>query len=247
MAASAAIEGQATLVMLRFAAEEATGKRPTLAELPDLSSIPLELFVPDEQLPVIAAAPRVLREALLFPYLRGTGFVRALQSRDPSALPFGRSLPLSTEQVLDPAGHFIDARDDPTEIVFDGIGADAGRWKPVYQNTLGEFELSVLLKERHFQMGAEKFASGWDGDRYLLLFDGTRNALVWYLVWDDAGSAYDFANAYRQILHTRLGSGASVEELTVEGRPVVRIVETEDGVDLDSVPLPEIRLTAERG
>ncbi|CAN5226198.1 hypothetical protein BH23GEM4_BH23GEM4_10280 [soil metagenome] len=38
-----------------------------------------------------------------------------------------------------------------------------------------------------------------------------------------------------------------MEELTVEGRPVVRIVESDDGVDLDSVPLPEIRLTAERG
>lgn len=89
-------------------------------------------------------------------------------------------------------------------------------------------------------------ARGWDGDRYLLLSDGERHAVVWYLVWDDVPAAYDFATAYRQILQARLGRSAEVEELTVEGRPVVRVVEAEEGVDLATLPHPRIRLAPER-
>lgn len=245
MAARAAIEGHATLVMLLFLLEELTGRPAAVEDLPDLARLPLERFMPGRPLPVLAAAPRVVREGMVFPYARGAGFVLEAWRDAGSAPAFADVVPRSTEQVMDPRGRFLDVSDPPTEVRFvDDAAEPSGRWRTTYENDLGQFELSILLMERH-SLQSEGLAGGWDGDRYRLLEDGEAHALVWYLVWDDARSAARFATAYRQILKTRLGRSASVEELTVDDRPVVRVVETAEGVDLETVPRLPVRLAPE--
>lgn len=49
---------------------------------------------------------------------------------------------------------------------------------------------------------------------------------------------FAITNAYRQILHTRLNRTASVEQLTIDGCPAVRIIEAEEGVDFRLFPAP---------
>jgi hypothetical protein len=260
-AARAAIEGHAALVEAMFGLEEATGRPVAFTELPDLTRAPLEFFLGDDPLPIHAAAPPILRDGMVFPYVRGAGFVQSLWRRDRNAVPFLAFLPQSTEQIIDPEARFFDSLDPPTEIVFldapaqGELTAAAGRraaadadpaWTVEYENTLGQFELSILLRDRHRLHGSERYALGWAGDRYRLLFDGERHLVLWYLVWDDARAAFNFANAYRQILGQRLGRGGWVEELTVDGRSVVRIVEAPEGVDPETVPRPEFRLSSER-
>ncbi|HEY8470422.1 MAG TPA: hypothetical protein VIL18_12300 [Longimicrobiales bacterium] len=245
-AAQAAIEGHATLVMMALIAERQAGQPVSPSMLPDLGrQLRPALEAENEQFPVFRSAPRILRETLLFPYLGGASFVQSLwraAGAEQTPAPLDTLLPQSTEQVLHPDERFIRVRDEPTEIRLgeSASGSGAG-WRTVYENTLGELETSILLGE-HLGSGAEQAARGWDGDRYRLLEgpSGGR-ALVWYSVWDGAAAADRFADAYRRVLERRAERRhGRVERLEVQGRPVVRVVDVERGVPLDSIPVPPL-------
>lgn len=250
-AAQAALEGHATLVMMALLAERQTGRLIDPTMLPDLGEqLRPALEAENDQFPVFRSAPRILRETMLFPYVEGASFVQALwraagAGRTPA--PLDTLLPQSTEQVLHADERFIRTRDEPTEIVLgEGSVGDAGGWRTLYENTLGELELSILLSE-HLGAGAEQAARGWDGDRYRLLEGpGGGRALVWYTVWDDADAAGRFADAYRRILERRAERRhGRVERLEVAGRPVVRVVDAERGVPLEAVPVPPVEALSE--
>jgi hypothetical protein len=183
VAAQSAIEGHATLIMLEYMAEGLRGEPVDFSTLPDFSeSIRPALQAMREQYPVLASSPAIIRESLLFPYIEGASFVAAAwkraQGRPP---PFGRYLPQSTEQILDPDRGPLAEEDPPTELLLSlGGGMDVA-----YQNTLGQMELQVLLDELLGE-GHRGLAQGWDGDRFALVLDpeGGEDGLVWTSVWD---------------------------------------------------------------
>lgn len=240
MATRAAFEGHATLVMIFIRMEELLGEPLAFDDLPDLTRLPLEALMPGTPSPAFARAPRILRENGAFPYGRGVGLAHALRTRHPGAVPFLDHLPASTEQVVDPYVRFLDERDEPTIVALDSTAADP--WHVTYRNSLGQFELSILLMERH-RLQSEGLAAGWDGDAYRLLTDGTHHALEWFIVWDDARAASRFVTAYIEILRTRMGRSATVEAIELDGRPGVRIVEADQGVDVATVPRSTVRLS----
>ncbi len=231
MAAQAAAEGQAMLVMMGVQAARQSGQPIDLAALPDLSPLMAQAAEADySQFPVFQRAPRLVRETMLFPYVAGVGFVQALFRAYRGAgppVPFGDLLPQSTEQVMAP-GRFLSDRDAPTEI---GLGEPGGGWSVVYSNTLGQLETSILLVE-HLGEDAAGQARGWDGDRYALV-EGPegREALVWYVVWDDAASADRFAETLRGI-----GLARSVDRRTVDGRAMVAAVLSDEAAALEDLP-----------
>ena len=222
MAAQAAAEGQATLVMIALQAAQMRGGQPVdVAGLPDLARLLRPaLEAENTRFPVFQRAPRLVRETLIFPYMAGAGFVQALfraaDGGEPP-IPFGELLPQSTEQVLAPEARFIDRRDEPTEVE---IGEAGAGWRVVYSNTLGQLETSILLEEHLDEERAAEGAAGWDGDTYVLLRgpDGAQ-ALAWYSVWDDAASADAFAGRLRAT-----GLARTVERFPFDGRPMVRVV-----------------------
>jgi hypothetical protein len=235
-AAQAAIEGHATLVM--FAALSGGGGDFDARSLPNMSEQlgPL-MEAQNSQFPVFKRAPRIIRETMLFPYIGGAGFVQALwraqaNSADKFAAPLGSRLPQSTEQVMRPHDKFLGGRDEPTEIRF----VDPG--KPIYENTLGALELSILLAEHSTP---REVAQGWDGDRYRLISDNGKQVMQWMSVWDDAGSADKFARAYRQIGAKRRRA-VRVDRLQVGGREAVWIIDAPAGVLLDSYAAPRVTL-----
>lgn len=199
MAAQAAIEGHATLVMLAFLAGEATGGPVDPATLPDPSAQIRAGLDASAAYPVFQSAPALLREVLIFPYAEGASFAwRVWAARPAGARPaFPEILPRSTEQVLAPGERFIATTDEPTDVTFTD-GAEGHR--VAYENTFGAFETGLFLQLG----GAERSAAtGWDGDRYRLVEDGQgRRVLVWWSVWDDAASADAFAAAARVALRT---------------------------------------------
>lgn len=248
MAAQAAAEGQATLVMLALQAEQTTGRRLDPAQLPDLAGLLRPAMeAENEQFPVFARAPRLVRETMLFPYVAGAAFLQALyRAREGGApvVPFGERLPRSTEQVMDPEARFLSGPDAPTEIRLEPPPAG---WRTVYENTLGQLETSIFLAE-HLGPQAAGAAEGWDGDRFALL-EGPRGAdvLVWYSVWDDDDAADRFAAAYRRALARRPTRAGQARREEIGGRPVVRVVEASAETELSSVPVPGIASLEEDG
>jgi hypothetical protein len=231
-AAQAAIEGQATLVMFALLAG-ASGDFDAAA-LPDMSQQlgPL-MEAQNSQFPVFRSAPRIIRETMLFPYIGGAGFMQEIwrsqaSSQDKFAAPLGPRLPQSTEQVLHTREKFTSRRDDPTEIRF----AQDGPGSMIYENTLGELEIAILLGEH---LGARAAAGGWDGDRYRLVDVNGRPVLLWQSVWDDAGAADRFAAAYRQIAAKRRDRVIQVARNQVEGMQGVWVIDAPAGTDVSAM------------
>jgi len=190
------------------------------------------------QMAQFSRAPLWLREGLIFPYLGGADFVVWFRRNHPGASVL-TTMPASTEQILHPERFPTDA---PTSVSFTGPAPDSVR----YEDDLGEFETRLLL-EQHLgdESQATSLATGWDGDRYQVL--GSTGALVWYTVWDDAAAADRFsAGLERAWAKRHSGRRSEVKRLTIDGRPVVRLVDAPAAWrGWKSLPQVRIKATAE--
>lgn len=185
-AAQAAIEGHATLVMLEYLAEQMQGAPVDLGAVPDFGAqLRRNLQGVRTQYPALARAPRVVQEALLFPYLEGAGFVQALWANGERVAPFGDRLPLSTEEILT-----RDLDDSPVTL---SLSVQGGR--SVHEDNLGRLETGILLGARLGE-GGDTLAQGWGGDLYVLVdLPGGDRGLAWATVWDDVAARDRFLEA----------------------------------------------------
>ncbi len=240
-AAQAILEGQATLAQIPVLMPE---QRPDTFPPGWFWRMRTVMAQQQAQMQEFARAPLWLREGLVFPYLGGADFNVWFRRKY-----FGRSvldsMPRSTEQILHPERYA--EHDEPTEIVF-----ASGRGDPVqWQDGLGEFETRLLFQQ-HLgdEVEAANLATGWDGDRYQVL--GTKgDALVWYSVWDDAAAAGRFAAGLQRAWAKRQPEGrtarrSAIEQLTVDGRPLVRLVDAPANW-VGWRAIPTVRLSARGG
>lgn len=216
-AAQSAIEGHATLVMMEHVYGEMRGQDIDLSEIPDMADqLRPALDAVQAQFPALASAPRVVQEALLFPYLEGASFMLAAwRSGAERGAAFEGSLPRSTEQVLEPGRAFGATPDEPTSLEL-----HVAARRTLYEDDLGRAEVDVLLRE--LTRRDDLVASGWDGDRYALVEVGDSSTaeavLVWGSVWDDAESRDRFMAALRPALGA-LPLPATLDAIDVGGRP----------------------------
>ncbi len=216
MAAQAVMEGQATLASLRALMPDA-----------DYDSMPafwqqFRRSVREQQarMPVFNAAPLVVREDLIFPYLAGADFVRWFARSHPDTVPFGRRLPQSTEQILHPERYH--AGDGPVPLAFRTTD------RMVYEDGLGEFEIRVLLTElTGSESAGAAGAMGWAGDRYGVFAAGGEYALVWWTVWDTEVAGRHFAELVDRAWYgrSRPGRQALVTQTMVGSLPAVRVID----------------------
>ncbi len=194
LAASALVEGDATLVMNRYM----TGNLSAAVIKESLASA----FTTDVR--QLAAAPRYLRETLLFPYLRGLNFCQSLYDHsgwDALAEAFRRP-PASTAEILHPERFWNVPRWQPITVVFTGTAARGQ--EPVDDNVLGEFGVRQLLGAWLKDDGlAAQVAAGWRGDRYLVYGDRAASSYVWRTRWEDAVGARRFVYAMKNCLAAR--------------------------------------------
>lgn len=227
-AAQAAIEGHATLVMLEYMTEQMQGAPVDLGAIPNFAAqLRPALESVRSQFPALAAAPPVIQESLLFPYLEGAGYVQNLWKQGERVAPFGEHLPASTEQILG------GSRDDaPVELAISVRGAVV-----LHEDVLGRLELGVML-DQHLGSGNGRFADGWGGDRYVLVEGGNgERGLIWYAVWDDTAARDRFAERFRSALAS-LGGAASLEVADVDGlAATVLRVGFPDGVSVEVTAL----------
>jgi hypothetical protein len=206
-AAQAAVEGHATLVMFEVSA----GAGVDLTRIPGFrEQLRTMMATAGAGFPELESAPRIVRESILLPYLEGTGFILdvwAAQGR----VGFAELVPSSTEQILFPSAFMDSPPDEPTDLVLSLSGAS-----PRYEDGLGAAEVRVLLEER---VGPEAGVAveGWDGDRFLLVGEGSDVSLVWASVWDDVGARDRFVSTLGPGLHG--GGEAELVAIDIGGRP----------------------------
>lgn len=219
-AAQAILEGQATLAQLLVLMPE---QKPDTFPLGWFWKQRAAMAAQQAQMKEFARAPLWLREGLVFPYLGGADFIVWFRHKY-----FGRSvldsMPRSTEQILHPDRYA--AHDEPTDVIFAAGEPDTVQW----EDNLGEFETRLLFQQLlGNESEASTLATGWDGDRYQVL--GARSdVLVWYSAWDDAATAARFTGGLQRAWQKRWLDGrtarrSEIKQLTIQGRPVVRLVD----------------------
>jgi hypothetical protein len=229
LAAHALVEGEATLVMIEYDFEQ-QGMKLDMNKIGALTDNMIEQDAGSDAkaYPVLANAPKVLKENLQFPYLYGAGFVGAvLKNRSWQALDMTySSLPASTEQIMHPE-RFL-TRDNPVKIEMpDLTGALGPHWKKADADVNGEFGYLVALAEFIPRRAARTAAAGWGGDRYALYENKATGALVLaqYTVWDTEGDAREFFDAYAERTEKRYKLGKPVDSNT---HP--RVYQTNEGL-----------------
>jgi hypothetical protein len=206
-------------------------------------------------MPIFAAAPRVIQETLIFPYLSGAEFYRNYKERKPGSIIY-TDMPVSTEQIIHPSAYF-GGRDNPTKVT---LGALTNA-KDVYENDLGEFETRLyLFQHLNDQNEAIRGAFGWDGDRYAVVTTPQGPGLVWLTVWDssvEAGEFYDIAGqAIEKRFSTKLAAGSTnlvkkyaaagralqLSTVEIAGRPVVIYEDLPVGANPSIINTAQVRL-----
>jgi len=228
LAAHALIEGDATLVMALYVANNPLR---ALAFLKSLGATGL----PSEELD---KAPRALRETLLFPYQDGEKWVSVLYKQggwDRVSKAF-IELPQSTEQILHPEKYF--AHEPPVKVTLPDVASfldtssssseNRGRrsevgqdlrtarlpaWKRLDSDVDGEWGFYLIL-DQFLKSPAEsrRAAAGWGGDRFAL-YEGPRGEamLVSLSVWDTESDAHEFFDAYVKRTELRYPDATSTE------------------------------------
>ena len=199
------VEGDAVSAQTAWMAEHLSPAE--LAEVAAQASTP-------EMLAVLARTPAILLEISLFPYQAGAAFVNALLG--PGGYDAVNAayddLPVSTEQVLHPEKYV--AGEVPVDVAIpDDLAPQfGGGWTLDTQDTLGELQLRVWLREGGLLGdGARVATEGWGGDRIALLAapDGAGDVVVISTAWDSAADAAEFRDAATTVV-AALGRGGSV-------------------------------------
>jgi len=195
-------EGDATLIMQTWLAQDATPK-----DILDLSRYRPQLFVIPE-----AFAPPFVEKDVNFPYEKGLAFVSFLHDRGSwgEVNRVYASLPASTEQILHPSKYV--AGELPLTVSLPDLTSAVGAgWRMIKENSLGEWRTYLMLgsgADTGAQLAdkqAASAASGWGGDHYNVYADEQNQHLIlvarW--VWDTATDANEFRTAMKSYLGKR--------------------------------------------
>jgi hypothetical protein len=185
------VEGDATLSMSLWQLQHLTS-----AELGQLMSAAAD----DPSTKQLLEMPPILRESLLFPYFQGLAFVQGLQAQggwgavdDAFARP-----PASTEQILHPEKYAADEAPVAVSLPGDLAGRLGTGWKVALQDTFGEFQLALWLRQDHALSTADAnaAAAGWGGDRVAEI-TGPNGAwaVVYRVAFDTTADATAFEKA----------------------------------------------------
>lgn len=203
-AAQAVIEGQAQFEQLATMSGGANSLALRVGGREQLRDMIRESM---SSMPVMATAPMMIQESLLFPYLSGADFVQRFKEKKGKVNPL-LNIPRSTEQILHTDAYFGPSPDEPTVIT---MPAPRGATK-VYENDIGEFGTRlVIFQQTKDQNSAARAAMGWDGDRYVVVKNASGSGIVWATVWDTTLEAAEFSDAMIRATTKRTGMAEHAE------------------------------------
>jgi hypothetical protein len=166
--------------------------------------------------------PLVIKEGLVFPYSAGLRFVAEVRKTRPwkAVDEIYRKPPLSSEHIIHP--HTYARYERPVAV---GAGAPAAlrAHKKRYDNVLGQFGLSIFLRQHKVSLPiANLAAAGWGGDRLTVYSplsgagasdsSGASAVAVLYTVWDSEVDAIEFFGAVEDALPSIAAGSPSVRK-----------------------------------
>ena len=193
LAALAAIEGDASLVMIKY-----FGFDPEVIA----SAFDSETLLSFSNVPGVGSllsAPEIIRYQLLMPYLDGLRFSAAVFAKKghDGLNRVLRLPPQSSEQILHPEKYLNHEKPEPVQIDY-----RPPELAPYHDGVVGEYYLNVLLKSGS---GVGDPASGWGGDHFWIFRDPTSWVLLWESSWDSDAEAARFYADFRRFLENRFG------------------------------------------
>ncbi len=155
------------------------------------------------------AAPRFLRETLMFPYEAGFEFTKTFGSHDELNSAYADP-PQSTEQILHPERYRL--RDAPQTIDLSMVSRALGPdWTEYDRGVWGELNTRIYLEMHVNAIEAAEAGAGWDGDQYRYLKNTQgRKLFVLHSVWDDPKDGGEFLNACSILIRAEDGGKGKV-------------------------------------
>ncbi len=212
-AAKALIEGDAMLVMIDYMLDhqqpgiDATQVAGVSENMRAWSNHPLM-----RAMMMMQTVPRYLSDNLIFSYIDGFDFVLALKQRGgwEAVNKAYADPPRSTEQILHPE-KYVNERELPIHIEIPDCSELLRDWQKIEENTLGEFNIRLLLDGYLAKQDAIRASAGWGGDRFALYQHEKSGQLllVWQTVWDSKRDSAEFFRIYRQMLEKRYAPPAT--------------------------------------
>jgi hypothetical protein len=188
LARAAAYEGDATVLMTLWAIANLNAS--DLGDLLASSNDPAVRAVLDR-------TPAILRTPLEFPYDTGAKWVQSVYGKGgwDAVNDLYTRMPESTEQIIHPEKYA--AAEAPIKVVAPDLAACLGAgWTMPLQDTLGELQLGIWLRETGDKATADAAAAGWGGDRVAVVEgpDGAW-AIALQTTWDTDTDATEFEKA----------------------------------------------------
>jgi hypothetical protein len=247
MARQAVVEGEATYIMSMYMVKNMAQKEPTRALMGPIVQMQSQMDM--EQLKTMMKKPEAVQlaggsaataveaaesippfimESMLGVYLKGMGFVFAVQEQGWSEVEklYTEYPPQSTEQILHPEKWRT--HEGASRFAFPALEKVSAlkEWQQLDSDVVGEFRWRVIFKEQGLRSEAESAAAGWDGDRYVIFKRKDSDATLMLLAtsWDSAAQAEEFASAYTRLLANKY-AGAPEATRVVQKKENVYIVE----------------------
>jgi len=204
LARLAAYEGDATLLMAQWLLGNATPE--------DVQDV-LKASTDPAQIALLERIPAIMEETLRFPYQTGLAFVQAIQAKGGWAAvdKLYERMPESTEQIIHPEKYTAGEAPVQVDLPADLATRLGAGWSVPMQDTFGEMQTAVWLREGGVEASAANdAAAGWGGDR-LAVIEGPDDtwAVAWQTVWDTRADAAAFEVAATTAL-TKAGGTAQV-------------------------------------
>jgi hypothetical protein len=209
-AREAVTEGQATAVMMDYVLKP-MGK--SLIKDPEVLDLVKGQMSGSENSPVLARAPLLLSESLLFPYREGLSFVQDLWMDKGQAAAFAGALdhpPSSSWEIINPRDY--EARHLPPVPLMPDIHPLVDKvYKPYDIGQVGQLDVHILTEVFGGENVSRDLTPAWDGGIYWAgqrldattpaELASTKSIALFYLsAWKSAASAQDFADLYARQL-----------------------------------------------
>jgi hypothetical protein len=209
-AREAVVEGQATAVMMDYMLKP-MGK--SLVKNPELLDFIQQQMVGSENSPVLARAPLLLSESMLFPYREGLSFEQDVWMDQGREAAFAGTLdhpPTSSWEILNPREY--EKRRAPAVPLLPNIHPLVDPlYKPYDIGQMGQLDLRILAELFGGEGAARDLTPAWDGGLYWAgqrrsaktaqeLASTNSIALFYLSAWKNEASAQAFAHLYAEEL-----------------------------------------------